>query len=139
MASLDVSWKKSDVFIWSSVEPSIGIISGCLPTLHPLLIRITRCLAGALGMTPSHTPVQEGPESRETGSRTVTAWTERWGRTRPAEEDLCLTTTTVCGSANENDGITWQDFILGGHEERRITMTHEFAIDESIRSRDSSR
>ncbi|KAJ4343428.1 hypothetical protein N0V95_006652 [Ascochyta clinopodiicola] len=29
-----------DVFIWSSVEPSIGIISGCLPTLRPLLLHI---------------------------------------------------------------------------------------------------
>ncbi|KAF2024802.1 hypothetical protein EK21DRAFT_77914 [Setomelanomma holmii] len=33
----DISWAKSDVFIWSSVEPSVGIISGCLPTLRPLL------------------------------------------------------------------------------------------------------
>jgi hypothetical protein len=36
----DISWAKSDVFIWSSVEPSIGIISGCLPTLRPLLMLI---------------------------------------------------------------------------------------------------
>ncbi|KAL5119955.1 hypothetical protein ACEQ8H_002053 [Pleosporales sp. CAS-2024a] len=34
----DISWAKSDVFIWSSVEPSIGIISGCLPTMRPLLL-----------------------------------------------------------------------------------------------------
>ncbi|UPX14785.1 uncharacterized protein EKO05_0005257 [Ascochyta rabiei] len=38
--SRDISWAKSDVFIWSSVEPSIGIISGCLPTLRPLLLHI---------------------------------------------------------------------------------------------------
>ncbi|CAO2655321.1 Nn.00g103850.m01.CDS01 [Neocucurbitaria sp. VM-36] len=38
--SRDISWAKSDVFIWSSVEPSIGIISGCLPTLRPLLVRV---------------------------------------------------------------------------------------------------
>jgi hypothetical protein len=36
----DISWAKSDVFIWSSVEPSIGIISGCLPTLRPLLVKL---------------------------------------------------------------------------------------------------
>jgi hypothetical protein len=36
----DISWAKSDVFIWSSVEPSIGIISGCLPTLRPLLSQV---------------------------------------------------------------------------------------------------
>jgi hypothetical protein len=36
----DISWAKSDVFIWSSVEPSVGIISGCLPILRPLLSKI---------------------------------------------------------------------------------------------------
>ncbi|CAJ2504739.1 Uu.00g121330.m01.CDS01 [Anthostomella pinea] len=36
----DISWAKSGVFIWSSVEPSVGIISGCLPTLHPLLLHM---------------------------------------------------------------------------------------------------
>lgn len=37
--SVDMSWTKSDVFIWSLVEPSVGIISACLPTLRPLLTR----------------------------------------------------------------------------------------------------
>ncbi|KXG53583.1 uncharacterized protein PGRI_006330 [Penicillium griseofulvum] len=35
--SADVTWIMGDVFIWSSVEPSIGIVCACLPTLHPLL------------------------------------------------------------------------------------------------------
>ncbi|PVH99474.1 hypothetical protein DM02DRAFT_488481, partial [Periconia macrospinosa] len=35
--SVDMSWTKSDVFVWSLVEPSVGIISACLPTLRPLL------------------------------------------------------------------------------------------------------
>ncbi|KAJ4359435.1 hypothetical protein N0V95_002182 [Ascochyta clinopodiicola] len=38
--SRDISWAKSDVFLWSSVEPSIGIISGCLPVLRPLMMKI---------------------------------------------------------------------------------------------------
>jgi hypothetical protein len=46
----DISWAKSDVFIWSSVEPSIGIISGCLPTLRPLLLYI---LQSVFGFVPS--------------------------------------------------------------------------------------
>lgn len=37
--SVDMSWTKSDVFIWSLVEPSVGIISACLPSLRPLLTR----------------------------------------------------------------------------------------------------
>ncbi|KAJ5824021.1 hypothetical protein N7447_006361 [Penicillium robsamsonii] len=35
--SPDVTWIMGDVFIWSSVEPSIGIVCACLPTLYPLL------------------------------------------------------------------------------------------------------
>ncbi|KZM25429.1 uncharacterized protein EKO05_0000649 [Ascochyta rabiei] len=40
VSSRDISWAKSDVFLWSSVEPSIGIISGCLPVLRPLMTYI---------------------------------------------------------------------------------------------------
>ncbi|KAF9698550.1 hypothetical protein EKO04_003923 [Ascochyta lentis] len=40
VSSRDISWAKSDVFLWSSVEPSIGIISGCLPVLRPLMTHI---------------------------------------------------------------------------------------------------
>lgn len=45
----DISWAKSDVFIWSSVEPSVGIISGCLPTLRPLMLYVMH----GLGIEPS--------------------------------------------------------------------------------------
>jgi hypothetical protein len=45
----DISWAKSDVFIWSSVEPSVGIISGCLPTLRPLMLYVMR----RVGIEPS--------------------------------------------------------------------------------------
>ncbi|KAF2678540.1 hypothetical protein K458DRAFT_422994 [Lentithecium fluviatile CBS 122367] len=59
----DISWAKSDVFIWSSVEPSIGIISGCLPTLRPLLMHALE----ACGYDPS----PQSRSSRGTGSHTL--------------------------------------------------------------------
>ncbi|KAJ5083954.1 hypothetical protein NUU61_008533 [Penicillium alfredii] len=34
--SLDIPWNFGRGFIWSSIEPSLGIISACLPTLRPL-------------------------------------------------------------------------------------------------------
>jgi hypothetical protein len=58
----DISWAKSDVFIWSTVEPSVGIISGCLPTLRPLLYR----MLSACGYTPSEHAASHGkPASQE--------------------------------------------------------------------------
>lgn len=59
--SRDISWAKSDVFIWSSVEPSIGIISGCLPTLRPLLMYI---LESCFQFVPSTRKSSSGKGSR---------------------------------------------------------------------------
>ena len=35
--SVDITWEMGNVFIWSSVEPCVGIVCACLPTLQPLL------------------------------------------------------------------------------------------------------
>ncbi|PYH91603.1 hypothetical protein BO71DRAFT_401244 [Aspergillus ellipticus CBS 707.79] len=37
---VDVTWNLGNVFIWSSVEPSIGIVCACLPVLQPLFRNI---------------------------------------------------------------------------------------------------
>ncbi|KAI9923726.1 hypothetical protein ASPWEDRAFT_120507 [Aspergillus wentii DTO 134E9] len=36
-SSLDITWIMGSVFVWSSIEPCIGIVCACLPTLQPLL------------------------------------------------------------------------------------------------------
>lgn len=33
----DITWNFGRGFIWSSIEPSLGIVSACLPTLRPLI------------------------------------------------------------------------------------------------------
>ncbi|KAL6818943.1 hypothetical protein GGI42DRAFT_359809 [Trichoderma sp. SZMC 28013] len=37
--SIDLTWGMSQAFIWSSVEPNIGIVCACLPTFRPLMRR----------------------------------------------------------------------------------------------------
>ena len=61
MQTTDISWAKSDVFIWSSVEPSVGIISGCLPTLRPLLLQVTSTLSSTLGSSHKSSQHTESP------------------------------------------------------------------------------
>lgn len=41
-STLDITYVMGPVFIWSSVEPSVGIFSACLPTLPPLVQFIIR-------------------------------------------------------------------------------------------------
>lgn len=35
--TLDITWVMSDVYVWSTVEPCLGIICACLPALQPLI------------------------------------------------------------------------------------------------------
>ncbi|RAL07847.1 uncharacterized protein BO97DRAFT_428887 [Aspergillus homomorphus CBS 101889] len=44
--SVDITWVIGDVFIWSSVEPCIGIVCACLPTLQPLLRHLIKRFSG---------------------------------------------------------------------------------------------
>ncbi|KAL2005210.1 hypothetical protein VTN00DRAFT_2420 [Thermoascus crustaceus] len=54
----DLTWNMAQAFIWSSVEPCIGIVSACLPTLRPL---VRRCFprwftrSKRSGATPNYT------------------------------------------------------------------------------------
>ncbi|KAI0469814.1 hypothetical protein GGR56DRAFT_661712 [Xylariaceae sp. FL0804] len=34
--STDITWLMGEICVWSSIEPSVGIISACLPNLRPL-------------------------------------------------------------------------------------------------------
>ncbi|KAI1759531.1 hypothetical protein GGR53DRAFT_140751 [Hypoxylon sp. FL1150] len=37
--STDLTWSMAHVFLWSSIEPAVGIVSACLPSLRPLYRR----------------------------------------------------------------------------------------------------
>lgn len=45
--TVDITWLMGPVFIWSSVEPSIGILSACLPNLRPLFRGIRQKMSSA--------------------------------------------------------------------------------------------
>ncbi|KAF9638831.1 pth11-like integral membrane protein [Lasiodiplodia theobromae] len=45
--TVDVTWLMGPVFIWSSVEPSIGILSACLPNLRPLFRSLRERMSSA--------------------------------------------------------------------------------------------
>ncbi|KAL4880542.1 integral membrane protein Pth11-like protein [Aspergillus karnatakaensis] len=45
--NLDVTWIMADVYVWSSVEPCIGILCACLPTLQPLIRRTLKKIMGS--------------------------------------------------------------------------------------------
>ncbi|KAK2805858.1 hypothetical protein FQN51_008632 [Onygenales sp. PD_10] len=108
--SPDFTWIMGDVFIWSSVEPSIGIVCACLPTLQPLLHRTVNTIFGSdaaerFGTGPKRSAayLRQG-KSGSAGSKGVLEpayeATERKRRIKrmqlwPAEDETQLTTTTA--------------------------------------------
>ncbi|KAJ5761937.1 uncharacterized protein N7511_005319 [Penicillium nucicola] len=50
--SIDLSWVMSDVYVWSIVEPCIGIVCACLPALQPFIRLIAQKLS-SLGVRRS--------------------------------------------------------------------------------------
>ncbi|KAK3174435.1 hypothetical protein OEA41_001681 [Lepraria neglecta] len=52
----DVTWELRNVFIWTSVEPSIGILSACLPTMRKPETPPERSLPLQIPPHPKHPP-----------------------------------------------------------------------------------
>ncbi|KAK2767052.1 hypothetical protein FQN54_006370 [Arachnomyces sp. PD_36] len=50
----DTTWNFGRGFIWSSIEPSLGIISACLPTLRPLVKHIFPSAFGSTKKTSQY-------------------------------------------------------------------------------------
>lgn len=44
---IDITWSMGSVFIWSTIEPALGIISSCLISLRPVIQKICAVLFGA--------------------------------------------------------------------------------------------
>ena len=154
----DISWAKSDVFIWSSVEPSVGIISGCLPTLRPLLLHILQSWfnyipsehssSGKRSRSVTLDPIETiGKKRTRKISKNDTLGgsqftdlnedgelseerREHSGAWRPDEDEMCLTTTTVRARSDSRPGTerSSRDGDGGG-----INVTREFEWGEVVR------
>ncbi|ROV97415.1 hypothetical protein VMCG_06877 [Cytospora schulzeri] len=55
MSALDITYVMGPVFIWSSVEPSVGILGACMPTFPPLLKLARDKVRKGYGSYASHT------------------------------------------------------------------------------------
>ena len=66
----DLTWNTTHGFIWSIVEPCIGIISACLPTMRPLLRRLfPSCFTtDELSITSSTSSISTGRRGKNSSS-----------------------------------------------------------------------
>ncbi|KAF7631609.1 hypothetical protein AFLA_012464 [Aspergillus flavus NRRL3357] len=101
--SVDITWVIGDAMIWSNVEPCIGIVSACLPTLRPLLRQIPQLrlwgMFGSSGLSRDYKMTGEGTSGisgtplQSTGNRSgYRASNGKKYQFWPEEDEIYLTT-----------------------------------------------
>lgn len=117
--SLDVTWIMGNVFIWSSVEPCIGIVCACLPTLQPLFRYM---IARVFGTSRERYMDNSGPVVPATVKRKST----RRKPHKPLDWDEALLTTNAVQ-------VEMGDVRTDGSEDGKITVNTDFRMGEEQR------
>ena len=131
--SVDVTWILGDVFIWSSIEPSIGIFCACLPVLQPLFRTILNRMLG--------TPAPVKPKPRSTGPPKAVRYAPnilskiQGGDERIArrDEEAMLTTTSAHFELDSIGKGRHSDEEAGPMDLLSITIQKEFHVREEHR------
>ncbi|CAL5867485.1 uncharacterized protein PFLUO_LOCUS1704 [Penicillium psychrofluorescens] len=118
-SSLDVTWTMGNVFIWSSVEPCIGIVCACLPTLQPLL-RYT--IARVFGTSRERYMNNSEPVAPALVNRK----SMRRKPNKPLDWDEALLTTSAVQ-------VEMGDVRTDGSEDGKITVNTDFRMGEEQR------
>ncbi|KAL4876880.1 hypothetical protein BJY04DRAFT_138127 [Aspergillus karnatakaensis] len=107
-SSVDITWVIGDAMIWSNVEPCIGIVSACLPTLRPLLRQIPQLRGRGLFNSNRYSASAKNSKAitPRTGDDSMIASANRSayraapgkkGHFRPEEDEIYLTTNVGRG------------------------------------------
>lgn len=86
----DATWTMAPVFIWSCVEPFVGIVCACLPTFGPFFRRWwSKARTGRSANSRSTNPSAEHPPA-------TTAWPRKPRAKRPPKDSLFSTNGFSC-------------------------------------------
>ncbi|KAE8365612.1 hypothetical protein BDV27DRAFT_144277 [Aspergillus caelatus] len=130
----DITWVMGDVYLWSTIEPCIGIVCACLPTLNALLRRTTKLvlgsnaerLFGSFSLSASRKKRRDRSQSK---SRSFQQLDAREGcqnaRLRP-EDEIVLTTVSAHSEPNSYQRDTDSVKLMNDSAHMSITVKHDF-------------
>ncbi|KAL3464473.1 hypothetical protein BJX64DRAFT_298296 [Aspergillus heterothallicus] len=137
-SSVDITWVIGDAMIWSNVEPCIGIVSACLPTLRPLLRHIPQ-LRRLLGNSSSPLSDNVGKSNNPNiNNDTMIASANRSayrsgpskrGHFRPEEDEIYLT-TDVGGAGRRDETASAKSLTSREAVPMQIRVNHKFQWSE---------
>lgn len=134
--TLDMTWAIGDAMIWSNVEPCIGIVSACLPTIRPVLRRFNILWCGSSNSHNRRTGSTDGAPrpSPSNGlaygrtavgsNRSVQLKSVNKPTFRPDDDEVFLTTDV---GGEDRDEVTTNSSGSGHNESvGNITVNHTF-------------
>ncbi|KAK7458278.1 hypothetical protein CaCOL14_006716 [Colletotrichum acutatum] len=123
--ALDITWQMGPVFIWSAIEPSIAIVSACLPHLAPLRRLVRHKISSSLGHSSSNAGggVGGGPSSNSAPWRLKSKQSASGGKNSSSQRGTGGAMFTYGGS-RFNFGGGGGDGKLGGESDDEIGLTN---------------
>lgn len=109
--SADVSWVQGNAFIWSIVEPCVGIICACLPAIRALVRSTFKCISSSVadkfGSSGEGRPSKYGQHSTSNGYRrhnSLEAGSISLSKPRLRPDDEIMLTTTMADADADSTG-----------------------------------
>ncbi|KAF2087454.1 hypothetical protein K490DRAFT_73821 [Saccharata proteae CBS 121410] len=124
--AVDLTWAAGPVFIWSSIEPAMGILSACLPTLGPLFLWTKEKSFGSSGNNRYSQTPNLGSENQHWQRKSKIGANTSFNNSRYLRGDRSF--------SQEEDEIKLTNIVAGGHKDGDLTAISEdsFAIDGNV-------
>ncbi|KAK1516782.1 uncharacterized protein CCOS01_12331 [Colletotrichum costaricense] len=119
--ALDITWQMGPVFIWSAIEPSIAIVSACLPHLAPLRRLVRHKISSSLGHSSGNAG-GGGPSSNSAPWRLKSKQSASGGKNSSSQNGTGALFTY--GGSRFNFGGGGGDGKLGGESDDEIGLTN---------------
>ncbi|KAJ9288391.1 hypothetical protein DTO021C3_3910 [Paecilomyces variotii] len=126
--TVDITWAIGDAMIWSNVEPCIGIVSACLPTMRPALRQVLDAWGISHFRSSNNTDGAKASGSANQGGRRMVPSTNRHSYKnitkttfRPDDDEVYLTTDIARAESVVNEE-TSQSNKSGGFAQESIGM-----------------
>ncbi|OCL05656.1 hypothetical protein AOQ84DRAFT_298511 [Glonium stellatum] len=125
----DFLWTTTDIAIWSTVEPGIGITAGCIATLRPLL-QLILWRTGLSSSAPASIPLQGSSKAHKHQSRFGYQRSHGLEGLRP---DPVGTITTATGPERSwRDRSSSEERIVGKGINKEVVVEYSTEIREGV-------
>ncbi|KAJ1708398.1 integral membrane protein PTH11-like protein [Aspergillus flavus] len=130
----DINWVMGDVYLWSTIEPCIGIVCACLPTLNALLRRTTKLVLGSnaerlFGSFPLSASRRKRRDKSQSKSRSFQQLDGNEAtpnaQLRP-EDEIVLMTVSAHSEPNSYRRDTDSVVLMDDSARMAITVKHDF-------------